>query len=90
MDENLARDLRQAIEDAAGGAQPEPETRYHKGDVYLSYGLRAAEFWKIMTAFRPRFLDPIAVSIRTTTRVIVDGRRFTTRVVVVSRAISVP
>ena len=56
MIDDLAQQIRQAIEDAAGGAQPEPETYYHKGDVYLSYGLRAPEFWKIMKAFRPRFL----------------------------------
>jgi len=54
MKDDLARDIRQAIEAAAGGEQPQPETHYHKGDVYLSYGLRMPEFWKIMKRFRPR------------------------------------
>lgn len=53
---DLVRDIRQAIEEAVGGARPEPETHYHKGAVYLSYGLRAPEFWKIMKRFRPRIL----------------------------------
>ena len=56
MNDELVGELRQAIEEAAGGGKPEPETRYHKGDVYLSYGLRAPVFWKIMKQFRPRFL----------------------------------
>ncbi len=56
MNDELVLDLRRAIEEAAGGAAPEPETRYHKGDVYLSYGLRAPVFWGIMKEFRPRFL----------------------------------
>ncbi len=53
--DDLVRDIEQAIGEAAGGAQPQPETRYHKGDVYLSYGLRAPLFWQIMKRFRPRF-----------------------------------
>jgi 3-methyladenine DNA glycosylase AlkD len=56
MNDDLALDLQRAIEEAAGRTLPEPETHYHKGDVYLNYGLRAPEFWKIMKAFRPRFL----------------------------------
>lgn len=56
MNDDLALELRQAIEEAAGSILPEQETRYHKGDVYLSYGLRAPEFWKVMKRFRPRFL----------------------------------
>jgi 3-methyladenine DNA glycosylase AlkD len=56
MTTDLARDIRQAIEGAAGGVQPEPETRYHKGDVYFFYGLRMPEFRKIMKAFHPRLL----------------------------------
>ena len=56
MNDELILDLRQAIVEAAGGTPPEPETRYHKGDVYLSYGLRAPVFWGIMKEFRPRFL----------------------------------
>jgi len=55
-DDDLLRDVEQAIEEAAGGVQLEPETRYHKGDIYLSYGLRAPLFWQIMKRFRPRFL----------------------------------
>lgn len=61
MNSDLAHDIRRAIEEAAGEAQPQPETTYHKGDVYLSYGLRAPEFWKIVKAFRPRILSlPLA------------------------------
>lgn len=56
MNDELVLDLRRAIEEAAGGAEPVPETRFHRGDDYLSYGLRAPEFWRIMKAFRPRFL----------------------------------
>ena len=57
MKTSLANDIQRAIEDAAGGAQPLPETSYHKGDVYLSYGLRAPEFWKTVKAFRSRILS---------------------------------
>lgn len=56
-DDDLVRDIEQAIEEAAGGVRPQPETRYHKGDVYRSYGLRAPLFWEIMKRFRPRVLS---------------------------------
>lgn len=52
----LAYDIQQAIEEAAGGVQPQPENRYHKGDVYLFYGLRTPEFRRIMKTFRPQLL----------------------------------
>jgi 3-methyladenine DNA glycosylase AlkD len=54
--DELAGEIEQAIVEAAGAVRLEPESRYHKGDVYLSYGLRAPRFWQIMKAFRPRFL----------------------------------
>jgi len=57
MNSDLVDDIQRALEAASGGVQPQPETSYHKGDVYLSYGLRAPEFWKIVKAFRPRILS---------------------------------
>jgi 3-methyladenine DNA glycosylase AlkD len=54
---DLARDLEQAVVEASGGVRLQPETRFHKGDTYLSYGLRAPLFWQIMKRFRPRFLS---------------------------------
>ena len=54
--DKLIRDLRQAIEAAAGADQPVPERRFHRGDDYLSYGLRMPIFWAIMKELRPRIL----------------------------------
>ena len=46
---------------AAEFRQAVPETRYHKHREYLSYGLKAAELWRIMKAFRPRIItEPLA------------------------------
>ena len=57
MSEALISDLCQAIETITGCPRPEPEQRFHKHDEYLSYGLRAPDFYKIMKDFRPRFLE---------------------------------
>jgi 3-methyladenine DNA glycosylase AlkD len=54
--DELIRDLRRAIKAAAAGDQPVPERRYHRGDDYLSYGLRMPVFRAIMKEFKPRFL----------------------------------
>ncbi len=53
----LITDLEKVIKTAAGTRQPEPEQRFHKHREYISYGLKASDFYKIMKEFRPRFLE---------------------------------
>jgi 3-methyladenine DNA glycosylase AlkD len=57
LSEAIVADICRAIEDVTGCHRPKPERRFHKHDKYLSYGLKTADFWKIMKAFRPRFLE---------------------------------
>ena len=57
MDQELASEIRTAIEEAAEGRQPTPERRYHKHDQYLSYGLKTPTFRKVMKGFRRSILD---------------------------------
>ncbi len=56
MSNALLAEIRTAIEDAARRREPQPERMFHKHDQYLSYGLRAAEFRRIIKAFRQRIL----------------------------------
>lgn len=56
MMESLVNDLRQTIETTTGCQRPKPDRQFHKHDQYLSYGLKASDFRKIMKVFRPRFL----------------------------------
>ncbi len=56
MSGTLIADLRHAIETAAGCKIPRPERRFHKHNEYLSYGLKTADFAKIVKSFQPRFL----------------------------------
>ncbi len=54
--QKLAKDLRQAFASASGSRRPTPELRFHKEDSYLSLGLSASEFRKIVKGFRTRLL----------------------------------
>jgi 3-methyladenine DNA glycosylase AlkD len=57
MSEKLIADLHQAIKNTTGRHLPVPDTKFHKHDEYLSYGLKASEFRKILKEFRPQFLE---------------------------------
>ncbi|MFC2164636.1 DNA alkylation repair protein [Acidobacteriota bacterium] len=56
MCEKLKFDIHQAIKNTTGRHHPVPDRKFHKHDEYLSYGLRASEFRKIMKESRPQFL----------------------------------
>jgi len=56
MNEKLIVDLHQAIKNTTGRHHPVPDRQFHKHDEYLSYGLKASEFRKIMKEFRPQIL----------------------------------
>jgi len=53
----LLTDIEKAITTTAGTDQLRPEERFHKHREYLCYGLKAADFYRIMKEFRPHFLD---------------------------------
>lgn len=53
----LLTDIEKAITTAAGTDQPRAEERFHKHREFLSYGLKAADFYEIMKQFHPRILD---------------------------------
>jgi hypothetical protein len=55
--ENLTADIHQAIRNIAGRNEPVPDRQFHKHDEYLSYGLKAPEFWQMMEEFRPRLIN---------------------------------
>jgi 3-methyladenine DNA glycosylase AlkD len=57
MIEMTISELREAIETASGCRKPKPDRRYHKHDLYVSYGLKTADFRKIIKEFDPRFLE---------------------------------
>jgi 3-methyladenine DNA glycosylase AlkD len=56
MIEKLIADLHQAIKNTTGLHNPISDRRSHKHNEYLSYGLKASEFRKILKEFRPKFL----------------------------------
>jgi len=56
MREKLVADLHQVIKNTTGRDHPVPDRKFHKHDEYLSYGLKASEFRKIMKEFHPQFL----------------------------------
>lgn len=53
----IMADLIRAVEEKANGQEPVPETRFHSHDAYVSYGLKASDFYCIINAFRSRILD---------------------------------
>ena len=55
--QKLITDIEQAIKTAAGTSKPVPEERFHKHQEYLSYGLKAVDFYRIMQEFHSRFLQ---------------------------------
>jgi 3-methyladenine DNA glycosylase AlkD len=55
MSSSLIRELREAMEQAAGRTQPLVERRYHRHDEYRALGLKAAEYYRIMDVFLPLF-----------------------------------
>jgi 3-methyladenine DNA glycosylase AlkD len=57
MTEKFIADIHKAIRNVTGHQLPLPDRRFHKHDEYLSYGLKASDFRKIMKGFRPRFLE---------------------------------
>ena len=56
MSEKLIADLHQAIKKNTGRHHPISDRKFHKHDEYLSYGLKASEFRKILKEFRPQLL----------------------------------
>lgn len=56
MTETLIINIHQAIKNISGRHHPRPDRKFHKHDDYLSYGLKASEFRKIMKEFQPQFL----------------------------------
>jgi len=52
----LIADLHQAIRKITGHHHPIPDRQFHKHDEYLSYGLKASEFRKILKEFHSQFL----------------------------------
>lgn len=56
MRKKLIADIHGAIKTTTGRDHPVPDRDFHKHDEYLSYGLKASEFRKIMKEFRPQFL----------------------------------
>lgn len=57
MSEKLIADLHQAIKTTTGRHHPVSDRKFHKHDEYLSYGLKASEFRKIMKKFHLPFLE---------------------------------
>jgi 3-methyladenine DNA glycosylase AlkD len=51
----LVREVRVAIEKAAGGVAPVPERKFNKDDEFVAYGLKVPAWRAIMRGFRPRF-----------------------------------
>ena len=71
MNDLLYDELTHEIQAAADFREPVPETRYHKHTEYLSYGLKAAELWRIMKEYRPRIMtEPLATRLELTTRLL--------------------
>jgi 3-methyladenine DNA glycosylase AlkD len=54
---DLITSIDQAIKTASGISNPLPEERFHKHREYLSYGLKAQDFYLIMKDFRLRFQE---------------------------------
>ena len=57
MIESIAEDILRQIVQLTGHREPVPERKFHKHDEYLSYGMSAADFRKLLQDFRPRFLE---------------------------------
>jgi len=54
---NLIGELHQAILNITGHPHPLADRKFHKHDEYLSYGLKASDFRKIMKEFHSRFSE---------------------------------
>lgn len=52
----LISELHQAIKNTTGHHHPVPDRKFHKHDEYISYGLKASQFRKILNEFLPQFL----------------------------------
>jgi 3-methyladenine DNA glycosylase AlkD len=53
----LMDEVRDAMEDAAGHPIPQIDQKSHKHEEYLSLGLKAADFHRLMKDFAPRFRE---------------------------------
>ena len=53
----IKTDLHQAIKDITGRHDALADRKFHKHDEYLSYGLTASDFRKLMKEFSSRFLE---------------------------------
>jgi len=53
----LITDIENTIKTVAGSEKPVPEERFHKHQEYLSYGLKARDFYRIMKEFKSRVLE---------------------------------
>lgn len=51
----LIKELREAMERAAGRTQPLVDRKYHRHGEYQALGLKAAQYYRIMDVFLPRF-----------------------------------
>jgi len=54
--ETLLKDLQQAIASTSGNEEPIIDRRFHKHSQYRYYGLKTAQFRKVLKEFRPKFL----------------------------------
>jgi 3-methyladenine DNA glycosylase AlkD len=55
--ETIIRELEAAIKQESGCDKPQVERRYHKHDEYICYGLKTADFNRMMKENRSRFLE---------------------------------
>ena len=55
--ESILQELKLRIEQVSGCSTPQVERRYHKHDEYICYGLKTADFRKMMKEYRSRFLE---------------------------------
>lgn len=51
----LIKELREAMEQAAGRTQPLVDRKHHRHGEYRALGLKAAQYYRIMDVFLPRF-----------------------------------
>ncbi len=57
MKSKIIKELYDVLKQAAGGRDPEPETKFHKHEEYLSFGIGASEYYAIEEWFKPIVLE---------------------------------
>ena len=53
----IIKDLEKEIKQVSGCNKPQVERKYHKHNEYICYGLKTADFHKMMKKYRSRFLE---------------------------------